>query len=124
MPPGIGVAQGVVVNVRVTIERLWVPGLGHDGIRLQEAAQGGVVEAGLVIIQAQALLPPLAGEAAVGGEGSHHLQLLKPASRDPHRLHRLLYFVPSHHNEIELLQSEHPCLSYWPLVATLLSYVG
>jgi hypothetical protein len=124
VPAGIGVAQGIVVDIRIPVQRLRVPRLGHDGIGLREAAQGGVVEPCSVIVEPEGRLPPLAGEAAVGGEGSHHLQLPEPASGDPHRLHRLLYFVPSHHNEIELLQSEHPCLSYWPLVATLLSYVG
>jgi hypothetical protein len=62
VPAGIRVAQRVAVNVGVTIERLRVPRLGHDGIRLQEAAQRGIIEARPVIIQAQALLPPLAGE--------------------------------------------------------------
>jgi hypothetical protein len=68
VPAGIGVAQGVVVDIRIPVQRLRVPGLRHDGIRLQETAQGRVIEARPVIIQAQALLPPLAGEAAVGGE--------------------------------------------------------
>ena len=65
MPAGIGVAQGVVVNVGVTIERLRVPGLRHQGVGLQEAAQGRVIEARPVIIQAQIRLPPLPGEAAI-----------------------------------------------------------
>jgi len=68
MPSIIQIAQRVIVNVGVTIQRLRVPRLGHQGIGLQEAAQGGVVEAGPVIIQAQRPLPPLAGEAAVGEE--------------------------------------------------------
>jgi hypothetical protein len=65
---GIGIPQRVVVDIRIPVQRLRVPRLRHQGVGLEEAAQGGVVEAGVVIIQAQALLPPLAGEAAVGGE--------------------------------------------------------
>jgi hypothetical protein len=68
MTAGIGVAQWVVVNIRIPVQRLRVPGLGHDGIRLEEATQGRIVEPSPVIIQAQPRLPPLAGEAAVGGE--------------------------------------------------------
>ena len=68
MPAGVGVPQRVVVNVSIPVKRLWVPWLGHDGIGLQEAAQGGVVEAGLVIVEPEGRLPPLAGEAAVGEE--------------------------------------------------------
>jgi hypothetical protein len=68
MTAGIGVAQWVVVNIRIPVQRLRVPGLGHDGIRLQEAAQRGVIKARPVVIQAEGRLPPLAGEAAVGGE--------------------------------------------------------
>ena len=68
MPAGVGVPQRVVVNVSIPVKRLWVPWLGHDGIGLQEAAQGGVVEAGLVIVEPEGRLPLLAGEAAVGGE--------------------------------------------------------
>ena len=48
MTAGIGVAQWVVVNIRIPVQRLRVPGLGHDGIRLEEAAQGRVIEAGPV----------------------------------------------------------------------------
>jgi len=67
VPAGIDVAQGIVVNVGIPVEGLRVSRLGHDGVRLQEAAQDGIVEAGVVIIQAQACFPPLAGEAAVFG---------------------------------------------------------
>jgi hypothetical protein len=63
---GIGVAQGVVVNVGVTIERLWVPALGHDGIRLQEAAQGGVIKARLVLVCRKGPVP-CPGEKRVNG---------------------------------------------------------
>jgi len=64
---GIGVAQRVAVNIRIPVQRLRIPGLRHQGIRLQAAAQRGIVEPGPVIIQAQPRLPPLAGEAAVVG---------------------------------------------------------
>jgi hypothetical protein len=65
MPAGVGVAQGVVVDIGIPIERLGVPGLRDNGIGLEEAAQDGIIEARPVIIQAQIRLLPLAGEAAV-----------------------------------------------------------
>jgi hypothetical protein len=43
MPAGISVAQGVVVDIRIPVQRLRVPGLRHHGVGLQEATQGGVV---------------------------------------------------------------------------------
>ena len=69
MPAGIGVAQWVVVNIRIPVQRLRVPRLRHQRVGLEEAAQGGVVEAGSVIVEPEGRFPPLAGEAAVvGGE--------------------------------------------------------
>jgi hypothetical protein len=65
VPAGIGVAQRVVVDIGIPMERLRVPRLGHDGIRLQEATQGRVIEARLVVIQPEGRLPPLPGEAAI-----------------------------------------------------------
>jgi len=67
MPRGVRVAQGVVVDIRIPVQRLRVPRLRHQGVRLQEATERGIIKAGLVIVEAQPRLPPLAGEAAVGG---------------------------------------------------------
>jgi len=58
---GVGDSQGQIW-CRILAIRL------HQRIRLQEAAQGRVIKARPVIIQAQIRLPPLAGEAAIGGE--------------------------------------------------------
>ena len=68
MATGIGVAQRVVVDIRIPVQRLGIPRLGHQRVGLEEATQGRIVEPSPVIIQAQPRLPPLAGEAAVGGE--------------------------------------------------------
>jgi hypothetical protein len=65
MPAGVGVAQGVVVDIRIPVQRLRVPGLRHHGVGLQEATQGRVIEARLVVIQPEGRLPPLPGEAAI-----------------------------------------------------------
>jgi hypothetical protein len=65
MPAGIGVAQRVVVDIRIPVQRLRVPGLRHQRVGLEEATQDGIIEARPVIIQAQIRLLPLAGEAAV-----------------------------------------------------------
>jgi hypothetical protein len=46
---------------------MWVPHHQPYRIRLQEATQRGIIKARPVIIQAQALLPPLAGETPVCG---------------------------------------------------------
>jgi hypothetical protein len=47
---GIRLAQRVVVNIRIPVQHLGIPRLGHDGIRLQEAAQRGIIEARPVVI--------------------------------------------------------------------------
>jgi hypothetical protein len=68
VPAGVGVAQGVVVDIRIPVQRLRVPGLRHQGVGLQEAAQGRVIETRPVVIQARPRLPRLAGIEAVLGE--------------------------------------------------------
>jgi hypothetical protein len=45
----------------------------HQRIRLQEAAQGGVIKARPVVIQPEGRLPPLPGVTAVGGERLYFL---------------------------------------------------
>ncbi len=52
------------------MEGLGVPEFGHPGIRLEKAAPRGVVEPGVVVLQPQAGLPPLAGVEAVSGWGA------------------------------------------------------
>jgi hypothetical protein len=64
MPTPIDVAQGVVVDIRIPVPRPHIPQLWNQRVGLEEATQGGVVEAGVVIIQAQRPLPPLAMESA------------------------------------------------------------
>jgi len=66
---GVGVFERVVEHVGVAVEGLGVARLRHHRIRADEPAQGGVVEAGAVIIQPYCTLPALACKAVVGGQG-------------------------------------------------------
>ena len=66
MPTPIDVAQGVVVDIGIPIERLGVPRLRHQGVGLQEAAQGRIIEPCSVIVEPEGRLPPLAGVEAIG----------------------------------------------------------
>jgi len=50
---GSAVADRAVRRLAVTVQRLRVARIGHNRIRLQEAAQGGVVPARLVIVHLQ-----------------------------------------------------------------------
>jgi hypothetical protein len=68
MAGGVHILQRVQPGIGIAVQAGRIARLGHQGVGLEEAAQGRVIEAGVVVIQAQALLPPLAGEAAVGGE--------------------------------------------------------
>ena len=43
----VAIPQGVIRRISISIQRLRVPGLGHDRIRLREPAQCGVVVAGV-----------------------------------------------------------------------------
>jgi hypothetical protein len=61
VPAGVGVFQRIVVNVSIPVQRLRVPGLRHQRIRLQEATQGRVIEARPIVIQARPRPPRLAG---------------------------------------------------------------
>ena len=61
----IRVAQRIVQDVCVPIQRLRVPRLRHDGVRLDEAAHDGIIPPAVVKVQIGVVLDPLAGEAVV-----------------------------------------------------------
>ena len=67
MPGRVGIPERVVEHVGVAVEGLGVAGPGHHRVRADEPAQGRVVEAHAVIVEAQRGLLALAGEAVVGG---------------------------------------------------------
>ena len=56
------VAQGVVVNVRVPVQRLRIPRLRHQRVRADEPPQGRVVVAGTVVVEGQGGVPALRDE--------------------------------------------------------------
>ena len=62
------VQNRVVSSVSVAIEELGVGGIRHNRIRADEPPQRRVVPAGVIVVQPRPLLPPLPGEAAVGGQ--------------------------------------------------------
>ncbi len=62
----IPVAQGVVVHIRIPIQRLWIPCLRHHRIRADETPQPRVVVVGVVVHQAESGLGALAGPCPEG----------------------------------------------------------
>ena len=64
----IRIPQRVSEDVRVPVEALRIPRIGDERIRLQEPSQRGIVRPRAVVVEAQAGLLPLAGEAPVGGQ--------------------------------------------------------
>jgi len=70
MPRGVGVLEWIVVNVRVAIQTLRIAWVGHNGVRLHKPPYDRVVVAGTVVVQARAVIQPLAGELVAGGHGA------------------------------------------------------
>ena len=70
MPTWICIVQRIVVDVRVPIETLRIPGFRHGRVRTDRPPQHGVVPAGAGVVEPQPLLPWLPGEAAAGGQGA------------------------------------------------------
>jgi len=68
MPTGVYVLQRVIPHVGIPVKVLGVSGLRHQRIGGDKAAQGGVVEADAVIVQAYCTLVSLACKVQVGGE--------------------------------------------------------
>ncbi len=68
MPCRVIEIEGVVVDVSVAVEGLGVGRVGDEGIGGEEPGQGGRVVAGIVIVQANLHILPLAG-VGVAGEG-------------------------------------------------------
>ncbi len=68
VPGNIPIPQRIVECVRVPIEALRIPRFRHEGIRLQEPSQGGIILPRAVVVETQGRLLPLAGEAPIGGQ--------------------------------------------------------
>lgn len=62
----IGILEGIVPGIAVSVQALRIARLRHDGICLHEAADDRIIPAGVVEQQAGAAVPALAGEAIVG----------------------------------------------------------
>jgi hypothetical protein len=56
----------IIVDIAVPIQRLRIPRLRHDGIRLDEAPYHGIIPPTLVEVQIGVILDALAG-VAIGG---------------------------------------------------------
>jgi len=67
MPTRIRIPQRIVERVRIAIKALRIPRRGHNRVRLEEAAQHGIVLAGVVIVEAQGGLVALAGVLPIRG---------------------------------------------------------
>ena len=66
MPTGIRIPERIVERIRVPIQALRIPRVQHEGIRLQEPSQRGIVLPRAVVVETQGRLLPLASETAVG----------------------------------------------------------
>jgi hypothetical protein len=67
MPRRVSIAQRIVEDIRIAIERLWIPRPWHNPIGTEEASQLGIVPSGVVVAQplatGQTALVILTGEA-------------------------------------------------------------
>jgi len=68
MTSGIVILDRIVASISIAVQRLRIGRAGDHRIRLDEAAQCGIVIARAIVVQAQPGFAPLAGEAAVGGQ--------------------------------------------------------
>jgi len=68
LPVGVGAHHGVVAAVGVAVEALCGEGALHLRVWGEETRQGGVVEAGVHVDDAEAVIVLVAGEAAAAGK--------------------------------------------------------
>ena len=61
MSTRIRILEGIVPHIRIPVQTLRVAGTGHERVRADEPANQGIVVARVVIVQAQAVFPTLAG---------------------------------------------------------------
>ena len=66
VPGRIGIAQGVVVNVREPVQALRLSRLGDEGVGTDEAPGRRIVPAGPIVVQPDCILPALACKATIG----------------------------------------------------------
>jgi hypothetical protein len=69
MPRRIRIPERIIKHIRIPVETLRIGRAGHNRIRLDEAAQGAVVVAGIVKVQADGRVFDLPGIAPRGGRG-------------------------------------------------------
>jgi len=103
VPARVRVSQRIVVNVRVPIQRLGIPRLGHDGIRLEPPSQGGVIPARAHLVQPYCTIKPRSGKEPVGeGDGQGAGENL-PIGVVLHAAHRLRGGVADGHGGAEVI---------------------
>ncbi len=72
MPGGIGIGEGVIEHIGIAVQCLRIDQALHKGVGGEEAAEGGVVEAGIHVDQAEGVEHLVAGVAPGGGVGVGH----------------------------------------------------
>ena len=70
MPRRIGISQGIVSHIRVAVEALRIARTQHDRIGRLEPAAARLVETRAVVVQPEARLAALAGEAILGAQAA------------------------------------------------------
>ena len=63
MPRGVGVFDWIILGIAVPVQTARIPRLRHNRIRLDEAAEHGVVPSAVVPVHAHVVLPALTGVA-------------------------------------------------------------
>ena len=53
MPAGVHISQRIIACIAVPVQALGVARVGHDGVGLGEAGEGGVIVSGVVKVQAK-----------------------------------------------------------------------
>ncbi len=80
---GVNVTYRIICDTAIPIEALPIPRVRHEGIRLQEPSQGGIILPRAIVVEAQGRLLPLAGELVArrrdaGGEVRPTLRRIAP----------------------------------------------
>jgi hypothetical protein len=78
MPARIRVPHRVIQHIAIPVQRLRIPRLRHNRVRLHEAPQGRIVPSRVVRVQANGSLFPLPGKAIRRGRRAPRVARLAP----------------------------------------------